>query len=287
MIRWAGTALAEEARELSVSPRLAAAAFLLPLGGGVVVLAARADRDVFRFLVAEDSLLEWLQVAGYVAAAALALAVARRLRAHGSSFAALAFGGFAVGCLFIAGEEIAWGQRLVGFGTPEPLAEINEQGEVTVHNIDTVQQLFSRFVLVAGLYGAAAPWLLRARGGRAGVAALFVPPLAVSSAFAVAAAYKLTRLLVLPEPGFTVTKVGEWPETCLALGFAGLAFGARRRLRRAAAEREEAAEPGRLSVLDAEAQQSEVAAPGALSGRQAGRLLQRTVHPARVEERLD
>lgn len=285
MIRRTRAALAEEASELSVSPRLAATAFLLPLGGGVVILASRAHSDVFRFFTAEDSVLEWLQVGGYAAAAAAAVGVAMRLRSRGSSLAALAFGAFAAGCLFIAGEEIAWGQRLFGFGTPERLAEINEQGEVTVHNIDTAQQLFSRFVLVAGLYGAATPWLLRLRGRPAGPAALFVPPLAVSSAFAAAAAYKLTRLLVLPEPGFTVTKVGEWPETCLALGFAGLALGARQRL--GAVEREQAAQPGRISLLDAEAQQTEVAAPGALSGGQAGRLLQGAVHPARVEERLD
>lgn len=37
-----------------------------------------------------------------------------------------------VGC----GEEISWGQRLFGFGTPDILKEHNVQGETTLHNIE-------------------------------------------------------------------------------------------------------------------------------------------------------
>ncbi len=38
--------------------------------------------------------------------------------------------------LFGAGEEISWGQRIFGFATPESLAEINKQDEITIHNIE-------------------------------------------------------------------------------------------------------------------------------------------------------
>ena len=38
-------------------------------------------------------------------------------------------------CLFGAGEEISWGQRLLGLETPEYLREINSQGEIGLHNI--------------------------------------------------------------------------------------------------------------------------------------------------------
>ena len=33
------------------------------------------------------------------------------------------------------GEEISWGQRILGFGTPEVLMEINHQQEFNLHNI--------------------------------------------------------------------------------------------------------------------------------------------------------
>jgi hypothetical protein len=39
--------------------------------------------------------------------------------------------------LFVgSGEEISWGQRIVGFGTPDYLKEHNVQGETTLHNIE-------------------------------------------------------------------------------------------------------------------------------------------------------
>ena len=43
--------------------------------------------------------------------------------------------GFFLLFFFGAGEEISWGQRLIGFETPDSLKEINRQDEVTLHNI--------------------------------------------------------------------------------------------------------------------------------------------------------
>jgi hypothetical protein len=42
--------------------------------------------------------------------------------------------GLALALFFGAGEELSWGQRLLGFDTPEALEE-NEQEEFTVHNL--------------------------------------------------------------------------------------------------------------------------------------------------------
>lgn len=52
---------------------------------------------------------------------------------------------------FIAGEEFSWGQRLVGWNTPDFLIENNEQGEFNLHNLST--QLFQNSLYFAG-------WLL-------------------------------------------------------------------------------------------------------------------------------
>jgi hypothetical protein len=38
-------------------------------------------------------------------------------------------------CLFIAGEEVAWGQHLLYFEAPEAVARHNYQDEVTLHNL--------------------------------------------------------------------------------------------------------------------------------------------------------
>lgn len=37
---------------------------------------------------------------------------------------------------FGAGEEISWGQRLLGYSTPESVKQINVQGEFTIHNLE-------------------------------------------------------------------------------------------------------------------------------------------------------
>src|SRR5688572_18030880 len=38
-------------------------------------------------------------------------------------------------CLFVAGEEFSWGQRLLGFGSPEYFLENNFQQELNLHNL--------------------------------------------------------------------------------------------------------------------------------------------------------
>ncbi len=44
---------------------------------------------------------------------------------------------FLLGCLFFLGfgEEISWGQRIIGFQTPELLSKFNAQNEVNIHNL--------------------------------------------------------------------------------------------------------------------------------------------------------
>jgi hypothetical protein len=48
--------------------------------------------------------------------------------------------GYALLFLFVGGEEISWGQRIIGVTTPESLAVINVQNEINLHNIDGIHQ---------------------------------------------------------------------------------------------------------------------------------------------------
>jgi len=47
----------------------------------------------------------------------------------------LVYLGLAVLFFFGAGEEISWGQRILGFETPETLSEVNRQEEFNLHNL--------------------------------------------------------------------------------------------------------------------------------------------------------
>jgi capsular polysaccharide biosynthesis protein len=213
--------LREDAAAWDISPRIVRALFLLPVVGGALVVASRADKSVFVAIADEDGLLEWLQFIGFAAASVFALGCARRLQNDGRRWLALAYLLFALGCFFTAGEEVSWGQRIIGYGTPESLEQVNEQEEVTIHNIGSIQNAANAVCLLVGLYGSIGAWLIRSRprARSSDVVDLLVPPLFLTSAFFVVFAYKFLRATVVPESGFTVTQIGEWSEFCLALGF--------------------------------------------------------------------
>ncbi|MCU1378634.1 MAG: putative Pectate lyase [Acidimicrobiales bacterium] len=211
------------------------ALFVAPLVAAVAVAATILDRPTFRWLTAEDSLLEWAQFACYLGAAVVGAWVALRLVLRkGPRAGVVLFALFALACFFIAGEEIAWGQRILGLDTPEALEAINHQGEITAHNISAIQGLFNVGFLIAGLFGAFSPWFLRRwrNGARPELVALVVPPLYLSSWFFVVAAYKGLRMAFFPNPRFLVVKYGELPELCMAAALLLLALAAARLLRR-------------------------------------------------------
>jgi hypothetical protein len=52
----------------------------------------------------------------------------------------LVFLGLALLFFFGAGEEISWGQRIFGFKTPEPLAQVNKQDELNLHNLSVMEE---------------------------------------------------------------------------------------------------------------------------------------------------
>lgn len=86
----------------------------------------------------EDSLFEYLTVASYLAAGMLFIAIV--LNIIGSSipdkkrFYVSFFIILTLICIFIAGEEISWGQRLFGWETPAGIASWNNQQETNIHN---------------------------------------------------------------------------------------------------------------------------------------------------------
>jgi hypothetical protein len=68
------------------------------------------------------------------------------------------------------GEEISWGQRIFGVATPEAVARINLQNELTIHNIGAVNEFLggthrylSIYMLMTGL---GIPLFARLRWGR-------------------------------------------------------------------------------------------------------------------------
>jgi hypothetical protein len=113
---------------------------------------------------------------------------------------------FALTCLYIAGEEMSWGQHFFNWSTPEYWAEINRQDETNLHNVSPWFNQRPRLVLEIGiLIGAIALpiWqLIRGPITQPAIIALFIPPVA---ALPVGLTYLLFKAVD------HVTKRGHYP----------------------------------------------------------------------------
>jgi len=231
-----------DATDWEITRRSAQIIALLPIVLiGVVVLIAILSlvmktqfRPVFRWVTAEDSILEWGQFLFVFVSAVIFARTGLRLLRSGQHVVGLLYMFLGLAAFFVSGEEISWGQRVFGWGTPDTLDAVNHQGETNVHNIRTVQTLFGFVVLFGGMYGTLAP-LVAAKflGGRlrSSLNFLLVPPLFLVPSFMMPFGYRLFRLLIWPDTDFTVVKFGEAPELCLYFGLMMFAYLNMRRLR--------------------------------------------------------
>lgn len=120
---------------------------MAPLAGTVAVAVAASyvgaavlDSRTVDWLCAEDHVVESLGAVCFLSAAVLfaasARAVHRAERRAGTSgrrvFPAVLL---ACGLLWLALEEISYGQRMLGFATPEILAGLNTKREFNIHNL--------------------------------------------------------------------------------------------------------------------------------------------------------
>lgn len=110
------------------------AALFLDFFALCLLAAALGNRVFWHALVREDATVEWATVFALVVAAGLHAASARAAFLRGERAAAAFAGLVALFCVFVAGEEVSWGQRLMGFRPPEIFLEENVQQEFNLHN---------------------------------------------------------------------------------------------------------------------------------------------------------
>jgi hypothetical protein len=71
-----------------------------------------------------------------------------------------------LGCVYFAGEELSWGQHLIGWSTPAYLEAVNDQEETNLHNISSwfdqkPRLLLELWVLVGGVVWPLYRWRTR------------------------------------------------------------------------------------------------------------------------------
>lgn len=122
-------------------------ACLTAVGMGLAV----HDAHLFRRYTSETGPIENLTVVMLLAGAVVCFRRAWRLRGRRSALFLTAT--VLLGLLFVAaaGEELSWGQRLIGFASPEFFRQHSAQREANLHNLVVKGVKINRLVFGSGL----------------------------------------------------------------------------------------------------------------------------------------
>ncbi len=166
--------------------------------------------DRFDRLAQEDEALEWATFWAFILAAVAYARLTLAQRRGGRPWPWFA-AGIALFCVFVAMEEISWGQRLLGLRSPEYFLANNFQQEINLHNVTDSDLRQAAFLLIVIGYGVALPAIAmfsRASAllDRIGVD---VPPAWVVGPFAATA---------IVYDVYPIDYAGEWAEAMLGLG---------------------------------------------------------------------
>ncbi len=221
----------EDSRAWGLSRRSALAIAAFPVLMAAFVAAAHSYHPLYRFLTAEDSVLEWSQVALVLATSGFLFLITLKLIARREGRWAILFALGAIGAFVVAGEEISWGQRLFGIATPAEFLETNTQGETNLHNVRGALVVLNFATMVVAGFFAVAPLALVALRMR-GIAVWswiyrMVPPLALITAFVIPAGYRAARFVTARG---TSGSFAELVEFCLYFGLAAFALLLYRRI---------------------------------------------------------
>ncbi|NNJ69800.1 MAG: hypothetical protein HKP10_00765 [Kiritimatiellales bacterium] len=146
-----------------------------------ILLLLPSTRSVGLWLLQENHPIELGTAFILFAGCAVSMVRAVKIRKVGGTFIIYGFYiVFGMGLLFVAMEELAWGQWLFGFETPEACKVINRQGETTLHNLAFFQGHSEFTRMTFGLGALAGVWIgLYPKFSKIGVPALLLPWIAI------------------------------------------------------------------------------------------------------------
>jgi hypothetical protein len=110
--------------------------------------------------VAEDGFVENLTLVPLLAAAVVSVIYWSRLARHHSHLFSLIMWGICLFSIFVAGEEISWGQRIFGVESSEFFQRHNAQQETNLHNLVVGGTKINRVIFSQLLTAAMALYLL-------------------------------------------------------------------------------------------------------------------------------
>ncbi|MDZ7360021.1 MAG: hypothetical protein ONB46_04745 [candidate division KSB1 bacterium] len=217
--------LAESVKEWKLSPRLVSLIALAPIFIALAgVMTALIGGKIYHFFTAEDRFAENLQVFLWLLAFGLGFVVIKRHWQAGRHVMALLYLCLNAGIFVIIGDEVSWGQRILGLETPAALKTINRQREINIHSLEGMIGTFRALYLIIGAYGTFLPLLFirpQTFARRRAVISMLVPHYTLVLYFLATLAWRAyVSFWRLPDQYyFVMTKYSEVIELILAMGF--------------------------------------------------------------------
>jgi hypothetical protein len=185
------------------------------------------DTATLTWISREDGLIE--QITAFIFLVCSLLSAHTAIKVH-SRYRRIVFGLFAIGFFLCFGEEISWGQRILGFETPEAFQEYNVQNEFNLHNLGGYL-IDHMFIAGVFLYGFIFPLLTWKHPFWHNLFDKFGIPI---SSVGLAVGFLIISMLhdwtvyrILPE---TVFSIGELREMVASIGFLLLIIESRKML---------------------------------------------------------
>ncbi len=132
--------------------------FFAPIIYLIIILNWRlVNANLFFKLTSEDNLIEYAQFLILITSCILCYLIQKKLNKYRVYKFLFILG--IIFFLFLAGEEISWGQRWFNIETPQHIAKNNLQNEINIHNQSNVFGYVYRGYILIGLYGSIS-WIL-------------------------------------------------------------------------------------------------------------------------------
>ena len=124
-----------------------------PIASIIVILAVRdLGKDIYnRWMGTELGVVENATVVLLLLAMAAGVLAFRRRRSLPNPWLRLWLPLVTVGCVYMAIEELSWGQHFIGWDTPAIIDRINDQGETNLHNISSWFDQKPRIIVEIGI----------------------------------------------------------------------------------------------------------------------------------------
>lgn len=117
----------------------------------VVLVEIFLPKEYYGLWVNENGVLETAHGIIMIFGAAFAWKNLRTIDFKTQKFYALWFGVALLGCIYIGGEEVSWGQHIFDWATPEGWMAINDQKETNFHNTSSWLDQKPRLLLEIGV----------------------------------------------------------------------------------------------------------------------------------------